>query len=148
MKHDEGHHDADEIGGTSFDELLHEKGYLVSRGVRPLALVKNVSALDRNEVKRTIQDIHLQRYGCSEIQPSVVSIRRGDRIVLGFASHAWVAETLEWSEFLPEKWRARVRGMLLGYSPGSIEAYERANSGLLHEESNEPDAHKMDRPEI
>lgn len=67
--------------------------------------------------------------------PAVVTfvLDRGDGFAdYGYAATAWVVDLYGWAVTqAPERQRHRIIGLLLGYSPEAIRAFEERNSGRL-----------------
>ena len=113
------------------DKVIKEHAYLVSRGVRPLALIGTVSSDDETAVISAYDKVGefagKVGYGLGNQVIPVVSKRKGRHVVdVGFASRKWVAETLNWlyEAEIPEPYYSRIIGMLLGYSTDAIAVYD------------------------
>ena len=115
------------------DDAIQEQAYLVSRGVRPLALVGTVEAGDEFEVMRTVQRLETVQVGDSlALMPIVMAVERYDDplVDLGFASHSWVVDTFDWiNRNVPAPHRDRMLGLMLGYSADAIAAFDASHSG-------------------
>ena len=110
------------------DDVIRENYYLVSRGVRPMALLGQVEA--------SVPEIHdlYTKLSCLPWQEDVgggarlvtpiafVIPRADDRFAdAGFAARAWIIETFKWvSENAPQKHLHRLMGLLLGYSVDAV----------------------------
>lgn len=125
--------DDNKIAGASHD-LVHEQAYLVSRGVRPLALIGTIPVSSEWCVTRTkTQLMEVRTCGAAEREPIPVVMIRGDLSCadVGFAARSWVVDLLKWLDgHAPTKQTNRVLGLLLGYSPDAIAALEEAESGF------------------
>lgn len=116
-------------------DYLEEAAYLVSRGVRPLALAGHCRRDPDVMLRvRTRLAIAAQRFDVLVfVQPEP---RLPDSAAFGFAAHRWVIDLLGWLD-APEVPRARaheILGLLLGYSAPAI-ARHQEREGLW-----EPDA--------
>ena len=116
------------------DDLIQEQAYLISRGVRPLALVGTIET-DPDEMLRVYNKLSLVRTGTANgHEPIAVVVARqdGECADVGYAARAWVVDTFRWlSENAPQPHLNRLMGLLLGYSPDAIAALEEAESGAL-----------------
>jgi hypothetical protein len=129
------------------DETIHEQAYLISRGVRPLALVGVVDG-DKVAMLRAYNKLESVRCGLGQAhEPIPVVMQRSDGhwADVGFAARAWVSDTLKWClENTPQPHLQRILGLMLGYSPDAIAALEESESGALFPEptteSPAPDA--------
>ncbi len=119
-------------------DLIKEQAYLVSRGVRPLAIVAEshgenpVAVLKAyNELCYTLQSGGITVGGQTSIIP--VCYQNGEGSVkLGFAARSWIPDTLKWIlENVPQPHLDRMLGLLLGYSPDAIAADGDFDSGNL-----------------
>lgn len=101
------------------DETLREAAYLIARGVRPLALVGTCAASDALSTRH-----HLLIAGERDAIPFVLPSGDGGA-KCGYASHAWVIDLLKWVDsFAPARQRHRILGLLLGYAPDEVRAFE------------------------
>ena len=127
----------------SFD-LIKEQAYLVSRGVRPLAIVAEghdedpVAVLKAyNELCYTLQSGGITVGGQTNIVPICYQDGEGS-VKLGFAARSWVPETLKWIlENVPQPHLDRILGLLLGYSSDAIAADGDFDSGKLFPDTAE-----------
>ena len=103
------------------DDLIQEQAYLVSRGVRCLALLGAID-LDENEI--TDQFIRLNQVSADSAIPFVLPRRDMDCAMIGFAAAPWVIDLLEWSYEQPLQHHHRIIGLLLGYSPSAIAEHD------------------------
>ena len=125
-------------------DLIKEQAYLVSRGVRPLAIVAESCNEDPVAVLKAYTEMcyTLQRGGItvggqSNIVPICYQNGEGS-VKLGFAARAWVPETLKWIlENAPQPHLDRILGLLLGYSPDAIAADGDFDSGNLFPDTAE-----------
>ena len=81
------------------DDLIQEQAHLISRGVRPLALLGSVGTNPR-EMKNAF--IRLGQFGAycldrDNAVPFVLPRKDMDCALVGFASHAWVVDLLRWT---------------------------------------------------
>ena len=107
------------------DDLIREPAYLVSHGVRPLALVGTIEtdplAMIRVWTKLRVPD----EIGLIPAQLGAIPIvhLRKDGVCadVGFAARAWVAETFKYvMDNVPQPHLDRLLGLMLGYSPDAI----------------------------
>ena len=106
------------------DDCLQEHIYLISKGVRPMALVGSCEA-EPTIMLRAATLIETAA-ALQRVIPFVID--RGDGFAdFGYASHQWVIELFEWaiSEGCPRNKTHQIIGMLLGYSSSEIEAHTR-----------------------
>ena len=119
------------------NDVIREHAYLVSRGVRPMSLVCAVEA----EPKK-MREVYEKLSGLAPINgggqgiipiPFVIAWKGKEMANCGFATHSWIPETLRWLEQIDEQRQHidRIIGLLLGYSPGAIAAYDVFRSGKL-----------------
>lgn len=119
------------------DELIEEQAYLIARGVRPLSLLGHCRA--EPDLMLTIST-RLERLSAGQCIPFVLD--RGDgNADYGFAAGEWVLDLYAWlfrdaSMDIPEKQKARIAGLLLGYGVEAIRAHEEGNSGRLFPVTN------------
>lgn len=105
------------------DELIREHGYLVARGVRPLALVGHCEA-DPMAMLRASTRLE------EAVPPGAIPwvFDREDGVAdYGCAGAAWAVDLMEWvvkSGAVPEVQRHRIMGLLLGYSTSEIAKHE------------------------
>ena len=102
------------------DSLLQEHAYLVSLGVRALALVE--LGVPQDEMGR--EHLRLQEHAatCPDIIPFVLPV--GEGAVSGFAAEPWVVDLLAWSYDQPVRQAHQIRGLLLGYSARAIAEHD------------------------
>ena len=104
-------------------DILREQAYLVARGVRPMALLGECE---------TDSVTVLEAYTALEREAGdgviAFTVDRGDGITdLGYAASPWVVDLYRWltaDDAVPETHQHRIIGLLLGYSPSSIRAFE------------------------
>lgn len=115
---------------------VHENAYLLSRGVRLMALL-DVIHNDDHEACRAYDRAFDITSGLGAMHalipiPFAIQSNRFDKSVhVGFASHEWVIDMYRWalSGEMSEENFHRVRGLLLGYSGSAIAAFERVQIG-------------------
>lgn len=110
------------------DEIIADCAYLISRGIRPLATLGTVDA-DPLLMLQTITRIESISFPYN-VLPFVLD--RGDGLAeCGIAAEGWALDLYRWSLTVPEPQRARIQGLLHGYSVEAIGHYEqrRAYSG-------------------
>lgn len=114
-------------------DYLTEASYLVSRGVRPLALVGHCPAQSLLML-RVRTRLAMARYQFDTI-PFVVPERDGGA-AFGYAANRWVIDLLTWalSGDVPPARKHEILGLLLGYSATAIARHQEGD-GLW-----EPDA--------
>jgi hypothetical protein len=113
------------------DDALVEHAYLVSRGVRPMALAGYTSSGDWEMTRPTTR---LERLA----SPGAITfvIPRDDGLAdCGYGACRWAIDLYGWAlvsrrDAMPARYRHRIVGLLLGYSPMAIRDFEAAN-GLL-----------------
>lgn len=95
-----------------------EQAYLVSRGVRALALVGACPATDESIAAASGLLLTAGQH-FDGVQPFV--IRRSDGTIdYGYAAEAWVVDLFRWAREAPAEHEAAILGLLLGYSPPAI----------------------------
>jgi hypothetical protein len=109
---------------------LDNECYLVSRGVRPLALVGHCPSTPvlMCRVKTLLQRVQQAELVIPFIFPE------GDhpeQTAFGYAAHRWIVDHLEWAlgSGLPRPRVHEILGLLCGYSPAAI-ARHQEGSGL------------------
>jgi len=113
------------------EEVLREQAYLVSRGVRRLALAGHchVGGSDSDVLLRIAT--HLERHAESSAIPFVVD--HGDGVgSYGYSESRWALDLYEWAvkdPSVPQEQRHRIIGLLLGYGAPAISRYEEEGSG-------------------
>ena len=128
------------VFGEDFDicldymDTVKSEAYLVSRGVRPLALVGTVDA-DPLLMLKAFNRVSYATLGMSELRGTSVIplvVDSGDYADVGFAARSWVAETFKWMvENVPQPHLDRLKGLLLGYSVDAIADNDEWMSGRL-----------------
>lgn len=114
------------------DDLLSEQAYLVARGVRSLALA---GQCESDPLVMLRAATRLESLAVPGAIPFLVD--RGDgRADYGFAAAGWVVDMYSWiaqdtQDAVPEPQRARILGLLLGYSTEAIRLFEEGRSGRL-----------------
>lgn len=122
-----------------------ENAYLVSRGVRLMALVDTVYD-GPEEAQRAYDrayDVASESGAMHALVPIPFAIQseRFDKAVhIGFAAHEWVIDMYRWalSEEVSEENFHRIRGLLLGYSGDAIAAFERFQCAHPYPEDEGP----------
>ena len=107
------------------EDLILEHALLVSRGVRPMALVAYVDLHDSDMLEA--YDQLVQALGSNGAIPFVLPWREMDCAVAGFAAERWVIGMLEWMcspDLVDPRRHHQLMGLLLGYSPGSIAEHD------------------------
>lgn len=106
-------------------DALEESAYLISRGVRPLALVGHCPAEPVTMLRvRTVLATAAMRFDA--IPFILVEADRPESASFGYAAHRWVIDLLEWvySRGVPKARKHQVLGLLLGYSPSAIARHQ------------------------
>ena len=109
------------------DDGIEEHAYLISRGVRPLALFNPFPAkpLLMKQVATRLENLSLFLHGAI---PFVVDQGDGEAIA-GYAADKGLVETFVWvTNHAPEPHVDRLVGLLLGYSVPAVAAYEQNQS--------------------
>jgi hypothetical protein len=109
-------------------DLISEQEYLVSRGVRPLAIIGHYAA-DARYLGRIERLLEAESGGVLPF-----AIDHGDGTAsYGFAASEWVLDLYRWlvtDAHVPQKQRHRVVGLLLGYGVEAVTEYESQSPGL------------------
>jgi hypothetical protein len=119
------------LPGEPCPEILLEHAYLVARRVRCLAIVGRYAAPDGIANVRLATLV--EQYSLPGVVPFVVDL--GDeRSDCGYAAATWVLELYRWlvttaHGTIPEVHQERIVGLLLGYGPEAIRAFEEENAG-------------------
>ena len=121
------------------EKTMIEQAYLISRGVRPLALVDTVEAKNPveilkayNKMQFVLTDNHPGMGSGVHVIPFAILRKEGDWVDVGFAARAWVVDTLKWiQDNAPQPHLDRLLGLMLGYSPDAIAANDESGSGEL-----------------
>lgn len=120
-------------------------GYLVSRGVRPAAILTFVPT-NKDFIAKTMTNLQelldtMDEWGASECAPipfnmpwrpklsSKYHIEPGSQTAIGIAAYSWIPPTLTWlsSKKVPQEHYDHLLGLILGYSPAAIEAFHLAH---------------------
>ncbi len=106
-------------------DLAREQAYLVSRGVRPRALL-GASYLPMS-VDAVREQLASWGQHHPEALPFVLVGGDGSTIHFGYAAAAWCVDLYRWLLTVPdEAQRERIEGLLLGYGPREIERHDEA----------------------
>lgn len=109
-------------------EVLDGEAYLVSRGVRPLALVGHCPG-DSLVMLRVRTALHQARQA-ELVLPFIFPERPYEdgepSAAFGYAAHRWVIDCLEWAltADIPKARRHELVGLLCGYSPAAIARHQ------------------------
>ena len=104
------------------EALIDEQAYLISRGVRPLALLESVP-LEEAETTCILLNQKTARWG--QAIPFVLPREDMGCAMTGFASAQWVIDLLAWSyDNAPLRQRHQILGLLLGYSPEMVAEHD------------------------
>lgn len=106
------------------EDLMVQQAYLVARGVRPLALLEPVgrNTAEMFEAWERVRSIA----GAADrgVIPFVFPREDSDSAMVGFASHHWVIDLLQWTcQQTPQQYH-RIIGLLLGYSSDEIAEHD------------------------
>lgn len=114
------------------DEFVREQAYLVSCGVRPLALIGMIG------ISISQAYGHLWRLCDVGVTGSIMPIPfafnnpKTKSICCGYAAYTWVIELLKWTlSTAPHKYEAQILGLLLGYSPKAITQFTNFERGAV-----------------
>ena len=125
---------------TLSHEFVNRDAYLVSRGVRPAAIVGFVlnTPVDIREALSIVLLCLSDGWGYCETEPIPFTMRwrlDPNLVAIGVAGYPWIPPILEWlsSDAVPEEHYDRLLGLILGYSPASVEAFHQGQ--ISHEKS-------------
>ena len=105
------------------DDLIWEQAYLVSRGVRPLALVGSIPV--SNASSRMATQIRMGMVSDGLAIPFVFMPYDDDFATCGFAAENWVIDLLKWSwANMPRREHELMLGLMLGYAPNEIRKFD------------------------
>lgn len=105
------------------DDFLREQSYLVARGVRPMA---HVSEFPAEPDLLIAVATRLESEADANSIPFVIDHGNG-HASCGYAGSGWVVDLYRWTVTdaeIPQEQRARIIGLLLGYSPAAIASFE------------------------
>jgi hypothetical protein len=104
---------------------LDNEAYLVSRGVRPLALAGHCPA-EPLVMRRVKTLLHRARQAELVIPFIVADGGNPGSAAFGYASHRWCIDLLEWAlgDGVPAVRKHEILGLLLGYSPPAIARHQ------------------------
>jgi hypothetical protein len=121
-------------------DLLDAEAYLVSRGVRPVALVGHCPA-DPVIMLRVKSGLHKVLQAQLVIPFIFAEKDRPETAAFGYAAHRWCVDLLEWvmSAEVPPARKHEILGLLLGYSPSAI-ARHQESAGLWEYRTEDEDA--------
>ena len=103
-------------------DLINEQAWLISRGVRPLALLESKS---KSGTEMHNEFVRLNQMVVEPAIPFVLPRKDMDCAMVGFASNQWVIDLLEWSyDNAPLRQRHCIIGLLLGYSASAIAEHD------------------------
>ena len=104
------------------EESVQEQAYLVSRGVRSLALLDSCD-LDKTVMANRFVWLN-QLAGKYTVLPFVLPREDFPCAMTGYAAAAWVVDLLAWSYEQPLRQHHRIIGLLLGYSVNAIAEHD------------------------
>ena len=96
-----------------------ETAYLISRGVRPLALLESV-VRDDAVMQHAFDTLNQASARYENVIPFVLPRQDMDCAMTGFAAAPWVVDLLAWSYGQPLRQHHQIIGLLLGYSVQAI----------------------------
>ena len=110
---------------SAHDAVALEQASLISRGVRPMALLGSV---DRD--KKVMADTFIRLWTVAakyqgNVLPFVVPRKGMNDAMTGFAAEPWVIDLLAWAYNQPERQYHQIVGLLLGYSAQAIAKHDR-----------------------
>ena len=102
-------------------EEARAEAYLISRGVRPVAMIEWATSADPVEM-RSAHQMLLEACSCWEnVVPFVFPVEGEAYARTGFAAHPYLVEFFEWAEAnAPPRWLSVIHGLLFGYSLSKI----------------------------
>lgn len=112
------------------DSLIREHSYLVSRGVRLLAIIGQCEADSLTMLKVATRIETLADYN---VIPFVIDRGNGNA-EYGYAAAGWVLDLFKWvggDNGIPEKHRNHIIGLLCGYGVEAIRLFEEQRRGRL-----------------
>lgn len=118
--------------GLPSDETLTEAAYLVSRGVRPMALIDHCLPDEMTVLRAMTRLQNAAQYLGDSVIPFVVpDPRPPQNASCGYASHPWVIELYRWAcgREVSQPRRHQIIGLLLGYSPAAIARHGEVSAG-------------------
>ncbi len=104
-------------------DLVREQAFLISRGLRPMALLGHCAPEQEADVRGLLY-VHGANY---EAIPFFHRTPTG--FDFGFAAEGWVLELYVWAQGAPRPHRERIEGLLLGYSPAAIARHDAKERG-------------------
>jgi hypothetical protein len=121
-------------------DILDSEAYLVSRGVRPLALAGHCPA-DPLIMCRVKQGLHGARQAQLVIPFVFPEGGFEGMAAFGYASHRWCIDLLEWvlSGEVPPVRKHEMLGLLLGYSPSAIARHQESDGLWTYRDEAERD---------
>ena len=105
-----------------------ETAYLISRGVRPLALLESV-ARDEAVMRHAFDTLNQVSARYESVIPFVLPRQDIDCAMTGFAAAPWVVDLLAWSYEQPLRQHHQIIGLLLGYSVQAIAEHDAREFG-------------------
>lgn len=113
-------------GFVPHGDVLSNEAYLISRGVRPMALLGHCPG-DPLVMTRARTLLSAGRQGFDVLV--FIFRETPDSAVFGYASHRWVISLLEWavSPGVPPSRKHEILGLLLGYSPAAIARHQESD---------------------
>ena len=106
------------------EDMVQEQAYLISRQVRPLAIVGFMSS-DEKEMDHAFYYLK-KTAGPDNVIPFVLPQNDTDNVATaGYASEQWVIDLLKWLyRDAPPRQFHQILGLLLGYSPKCIAEHD------------------------
>jgi len=126
--------------GLPSDETLQESAYLVSRGVRAMALAGTCQPGQENTLRAITRLRTAAQYLGDSVIPFVIQSASYAVADCGYASHPWVIGLYQWarSEACARAWGHEITGLLLGYSPAAIARHGELDAGEPRQRSSSP----------
>lgn len=119
--------------GLPSEDALAEAAYLVSRGVRPMALAGHCDPHPMVMLRaRTRLSTASMLHGTAQrVIPFVIEEK--DSASCGYAARSWVIDLFRWACLpeIPPRRRHEILGLLLGYSAEAIGAHQELGAGEL-----------------
>ena len=115
---------------TPTRDYVEEQAYLVSRGVRPLAIVGVAPPTQRAREEAISVLYKTWPFAANGCPIPFVIVRPDGLADYGYAARQWVVDELEWLHHnVPHPHLDRLLGLLLGYSADAIAAHDEWGSG-------------------
>lgn len=120
------------------EHSLNEAAWLISRGVRPLAMAASglLSELPEGGLDWLTQVVDSKAY--KGVHRAILTTE--DTYEVFYAAEEWVLELYQWScsVNVPREHLEAIAGLLLGYSPNAIAAYLRKEDEFARQTRTDP----------